>query len=260
MEIKYAFIMAYTDNYLPGITALTNSIRRIMPNAEIIVHHGNSVEDTAIKRFEIALNVSKDYDSICLMDVDMFLTHDCTLFFEIASRGFIVTGSNGMIIDFDKAYQDQYGLDLGCDHFIYPKVHTTAPIFISKADTDWFDALYSSRRIDRWDDFLYLNMLGIKMGKHNKMICMPPYTFTGIHHWMLKPATAVFERNDILLSGTEEQVYMVHGKWWDDAWLQDLMPTMERYLHDEGIGPKGKRIVEDSISLLKRKFSEALNG
>jgi hypothetical protein len=254
MANRFAFIVAWTDNYLAGMTALRNSIALHMPEAEIVEHHGVSVEDTAIRRFDIACRVGPEYDAVCLMDADMFLTGNCRLFFEIASAGFMVTGSNGMIIDFNGEYQKRYGVDLGVKTYPYPQVHTTAPIFLGRRDLDWFEALYSSRRIDHWDDFLYLNMLGISMGKTERMLCLPPYCFTGIHHWQMKPATAVFERAGLVLAGTEEQVYMVHGKWWDEAWLQDLMPTMKNYLRDEQIGDRGHSRVRDAIELMKRLF------
>lgn len=183
MGNKYAFIVAYTDNYLKGITALENSIRRFVPDIELIKHHGESIEDTAIRRFHIAIKEVEKYDAICLMDADMFLTADCTLFFDLASKGFIVTGSNGMVIDFDKTYQERYDLNLGTPHYVYPKVHTTAPIFLNKDNIDWFEKFIEKRDYDHWDDFLYLNMVGIAMGKDKKMVCMAPYCFTGIHHF-----------------------------------------------------------------------------
>ncbi len=260
MGNRYAFIVAYTDNYLPGMRALRNSINLYCPNIDIIEHHGISVEDTAIKRFHIAIEQDSNYDAICLLDADMFLTADPTLFFEVASKGFIVTGSNGMVINFNKAYQDQYQLDLGSDEYVYPKIHTTAPIFLNSKNIDWFEKFLEKRDYDHWDDFLYLNMVGIKMGKDKKMICMPPYSFTGIHHFQMKPATAVFERSGILMSGTEEQVFMIHGKYWDEGWLQDLMPTMEGYLRDENIGEKGRWRTVSAINLLKERFNRMLDG
>ena len=250
---KYAFIVAYTDNYLPGYTALKNSIKKRM-DVELIAHHGTSVQDTAIERFKIAYDVCDKYDAICLMDADMFLTADCTLFFDIASNGFIVTGSNGMLINFDHNHQRIYNIDLGKKDYVYSKVHTTVPIFINHENIDWFYELYNSKRIDHWDDFLYLNILGIKMGKHNKMLCMPPYTFTGIHHWQMKPDTAVMQKGDMLVSGTEEAVYMVHGKWWWGGWLQDLEPTMKKYFKDEQTGDQGKKKTYNAISILKQEF------
>lgn len=260
MGSRFAFVVAWSDNYLPGVTALRNSIHEHMPGTDIIEHHGQGVHDTAIERFRIACDVAGHYDAICLMDADMFLLCPVDLFFEIAAAGFIVTGSNGMVIDYNREYQERYGIDLGREHFIYTKLHTTAPIFISRQDTDWFDALYNARRVDSWDDFLYLNLLGVLMGKDRIMLCMPPYAFTGIHHWQLKPATALMEKDGILMSGTEEEVYMVHGKWWDEGWLQDLMPTMTRYLRDEHIGEKGERRVKQAIGLIEREFARFLTG
>jgi len=259
MGNKYAFIVAYTDNYLPGITALKNSISIHCP-VDVIIHHGYSVEDTAIRRFRIACEKCYEYDAICLMDADMFLTADCKLFFDIASHGFIVVGSNGMLINFNRDYQNRYGVDLGSDDFLYEKVHTTVPIFLNRENIDWFYALYNSKRIDSWDDFLYLNVLGIKMGKAEKMLCLPPYTFTGIHHWQMKPETAVIKKGEALLSGTEEQIYMVHGKWWDDAWLNDLEPTMQRYFKDEGISEKGRFRTKNAINILKAEFNKLQPG
>ena len=260
MGNKFAFVMAYTNNYLKGVTALKNSIQEHAPHLGMVDHFGVSVEDTAIRRFHIACEVVAEYDAICLMDADMFLTADPTLFFEVASKGFIVTGSNGMVINFDKKYQEKYQCDLGVENYVYAKVHTTAPIFLNKENIDWFQMFLESRQQDHWDDFLYLNMVGIKLSKDKKMICLPPYVFTGIHHWQMKPATAVFKRGDRFLAGTEEQVYMVHGKWWDQGWLQDLMPTMERYLRDEEIGAKGKQRVENAIKLIKGEFDRLSEG
>jgi hypothetical protein len=96
------------------------------------------------------------------------------------------------------------------------------------------------------------------MGKYNKMICMPPYAFTGIHHWQMKPETGVIEKGDLLLSGTEEQVYMVHGKWWDQGWLQDLVPTMAGYWLDEGISERGQGRTHNAINSLLGRFRNLL--
>ena len=258
MGSRFGFIIAYTDNYLPGFTALKNSIGIYNSDCDLIVHHGNSVEDTAIKRFDIAVKEGPKYDAICLMDADMFLEEDCSLFFEIAAKGFIVTGSNGMIIDFNEEYQKRY--DVKIKDTLHFKVHTTAPIFLSPNDLDWFERLYNSRRIDHWDDFLYLNILGIEMEKTERMLCMPPYAFTGIHHWQVKPETSARLIRDTLISGTEEQVYMVHGKWWDKPWVDDLSIVMSRYFENEDMGIMCKARTANSIKILKDRFEYYLDG
>ena len=281
---NYAFIVAASANYIPGLVAMFNSLKRLDNEHDVIlvsfrlpewflqyVHEywftvrvietegENQTHQTAIERFRVACEIGPEYDAICLLDADMFLEANVDVFFLAGSKGLIVTGSNGMIINFNKAYQEQYELDLGRDEWPYPQIHTTVPIFLDTRNLDWFDALYKSRRVDSWDDFLYLNILGIKMGKYKKMICMPPYAFTGIHHWQMKPETAAMEKGDLLLSGTEDQIYVIRGKWWDEGWLQDLVPTMERYWHDEDISSRGQGRTHNAINSLLRRFRNLLN-
>lgn len=275
MNTRFAFIVAASDNYLPGLIALLNSIKIHQSNADVIlisfrlpeeflkkISHQiikmegkDQVKETAIERFRIAHALGDNYDSICLLDADMFLTANCDTFFEVAAKGFIVTGSNGMIINFNSEYQKKYNIDLNQDDYIYFKTHTSVPIFINRDNLDWFDTLYKSKRIDNFDDFVFLNLLGIAMEKDKKMICMPPYCFTGIHHFQMKPGTLAIDKNGYLVSETEEKIYCVHGKWWWEGWTQDLMPIMERYLKDEELGNKSRYKVLNAIETLKQGFN-----
>lgn len=280
---NYAFFVAASSNYIPGLVAMFNSLKRIgnthdvvlisfrLPkefiqglddypfNIIVIESEGeNQIHQTAIERFRVVCEFGWKYDAVCLLDADMWIEANVDVFFKVASKGLIVTGSNGMIINFHIGYQEQYDVELDKADWPYPQVHTTVPIFIDTRNFDWFDLLYKSRRVDHWDDFLYLNILGIKLGKYKKMICMPPYAFTGIHHWQMKPETGVIEKGDLLLSGTEEQIYMVHGKWWDKGWLQDLLPTMEGYWHDEEISFRGQGRTHNAINSLLNRFRNLL--
>ncbi len=283
---KYAYIVAASDNYRAGLIALLNSLATHSPTAHVellsfqlpddfleqveqrggvTIHHGDhgekgQVEATAIERFRIAYEVAADYDALCLLDCDMFATANCDTFFRAAAAGMIVVGSNGMVIDFNREHQDRYEIDLGADSYPYPKTHCTAPIFISHENTDWFEALYNSRRIDSWDDFLYLNALGIKMGKSDRMIVMPPYAFTGIHHFHVKPATGIIRKAGTILSGTEEQVYFCHGKYWDDNYNAGLLEVMEGYFRNEELGDHQRRQTERSLEVILEEFERYRNG
>lgn len=282
---KNCFITAASLNYLEAIVAQLNSLELInnkndvfllshqLPNKfledlekysyNIYVVHSqekDQIQGTAIERFKVAYTMGQVYEAVCLLDADMFVLANLDTFFHAASNGTIITGSNGMIIDFDKEYQQKYGIDLGTDRYAYAKIHTTVPIFLPASDLDWFDKLYNSRRIDHWDDFLYLNILGIKLEKHKRMITMPPYCFTGIHHWMVKPETSVIEKSGQILSGTEELVYMVHGKFFDIGWLSDFEPTMNRYFKDEQINSKGQRRTWYALNLLQKRYKACLCG
>lgn len=282
---RYAFIVGASDNYMEGLVAMFNSLEYHGHTADVILIpwklpqefldglgkysfevrlFPNDVEHqvlaTAIERFRVAYQIGTEYEAICLLDADMFFLDNVDLFFEIASKGFIVTGSNGMIIDFGTSYQEQYEVDLGQPNWPYKKVHTTAPIFISPQDLDWFEALYNARRIDSWDDFLYLNILGIKMGKYKNMLCMPPYAFTGIHHWHLKVETGLVRKGpDIVLAGTEEAVYIAHGKFWEENYCKDLLKIMYLYLERWNMGARCKQRIEDAHKTALQEFDKYRN-
>lgn len=274
---KFAFITAASENYLPALQAQVNSIRywhgdRVdiillahnlpmefldgLPEEVIKIYstHPDQVQGTAIERFRIAVEYGADYEAICLLDADVFLEANCDRWFEVAKAGFIVTGSNGMIINFGKEHQDKYGVDLGTFDVPYAEVHSTVPIFLSPADLDWFDLLYNSKRIDSFDDFLFLNILGIKLGKDKRMICLPPFSFTGLHHWQVKPETAIMFKGGMLLSGTEEKVYTVHGKWFDETWRNDLWRVMGPYLKNQDMGEWCVQRTKDAIELGYKRF------
>ncbi len=282
----YAFFVAASENYIPGIQALFNSMAYHEMQQDVILlsfdlpadyidsladysfnirvfetqNKDSQVVGTAIERFRLSVEYGPEYKAICLLDADMFFHRDVSLFFDIAAAGFIVTTSNGMIINFNKEYQTRYQVDLGSDEYPYPKVHTTAPIFVGPADLDWFERLYTSRRIDSWDDFLYLNVLGIDMGKADRMICLPAYAWTGIHHWQLKIETSI--RNigpDLILTGTEEPIYMSHGKFWDEGYNQDLIRTMDDYRDRWDMGARCESRVADACDTLLGEFQKYLN-
>lgn len=282
---EYAFVVGASDNYVPGVVAMLNSMECHGHTADVLMIPWNlpgefldslnkysfgirlfpneiehQVLATAIERFRVAYEQGIAYKAICLLDADMFLLENVDLFFQVAAAGFIVTGSNGMIINFNKKYQEQYYLELDEPEWPYKKVHTTAPIFISPQDLDWFDQLYNSRRIDSWDDFLYLNILGIKLEKYKRMLCMPPYAFTGIHHWHLKVETGLVRKGpDLVLAGTEEAVYMAHGKFWEENYCKDLVQIMDQYVGRWDMGARCKQRISDAHKTVIEEFNRYLN-
>jgi hypothetical protein len=235
-----------------------NKWKDLTPNLKVVSMKGeDQVHETAIERFRIAAELGKEYDAICLMEADIFLTANVDIFFRVAAAGFVVTASNGMIVNFGKDYQKQYKIDLGVDKYIYPKVHTTVPIFLGPKDLDWFQEFYDMRLSAKsFDDVFGLNILGIKKGIDKRMICLSPYQFTGIHHFGVKPETGWMDKEGLFLSGTEEQVYSVHGKWWDKGWRDDLMKVMKGYFKYSDMGPACVRKTQQSIRAGYNKFLE----
>jgi len=280
---KNLTVIAASENYLPALNGLLNSIdyhkidtdillvsfrlpqdylKRVKEtlNFNLIVvesEHEHQVEGTAIERFRYAVEYGKDYEAICLLDADMTFMSNLNLFWDVASKGFIIGAHNGMFISFGLEHQRRYGVDLGVDEYPAKKIHTTAPIWLGPQDLDWFDALYKAKRIDSFDDFLFLNILGIKMGKTDRMITLPPYQLTNIHHFSMKVETGMMRKGkngELIMSGTEEEVLMNHGKFWDENYYNDLMLVMDGYIKNEGFTERHKERVLMSREIMLEEF------
>ena len=281
---KNATIIAASENYLGELTALLNSIdyhkidtdvlllsyklpedylKRIQEVFDFHVRifqapEGEQTQMTAIERFRIAVEYGKEYEAICLLDADMTFMSNLNLFWDIASKGFLIGVHNGMLISFNQTHQKQYGINLGVKEYPALKIHTTAPIWLGPQDLDWFDALYKSKRVDSFDDFLYLNILGIKMGKDKRMITFSPFKFTNIHHWSMKIETGMMRKvgdiGELILTGTEEEVLMNHGKFTLENYAKDLMLVMRNYLKNEGFTERHERRVLASREVMIEEF------
>ena len=280
MVTETAFLTAGSTNYLPGLIAFLNSLVYYKHTEDVLLlsfrlpeeflsrlkeypfnirviesPSKDQIEGTAIERFKVAADYGKEYKAIAFLEGDICLTGNVENFFEAAKREVIITGSNGMIVNFGKGYQKQYNLYLDTDDYVYPNVHTTVPIFLSSKDLDWFSEFYKGRMSARsFDDVFGLNLLGIKMGKSKRMIAMPPTTFTQIHHFGIKPVTGLIRKGDLLLDGFEQQVFMIHGKWWDWGWYSGLMDPMEGYFHDNAFGDRQRKLALYSRDITLQEF------
>jgi hypothetical protein len=278
---KNLTIVAASKDYLPGLNALLNSMDYWKIDSDVLLiswklpqeyikkaqevfnfnvkviesEHENQTYGTAYERFKYAVEYGKNYESILLLDADMyFMSDESNLFFDVASKGFIITAANNMLINFNEAYQKQYNVNLGSREYPYVKIHTTAPIWLGSNDLDWFEALYNSERVSTFDDFLYLNILGIKMEKDKKMIVLPSYRLTNIHHFSMKVETGMIKKGNLILSGTEEGMIMNHGKFWDEPYFKDLMTVMDGYLKNEEFSEKHRENVLNSRKIMLEEF------
>ena len=136
---KHAYVVPASSNYIEGLNAMFGSLefwknkadvvlisyhlpeeyleglKKYSYNIRVIESEGERQDQaTAIERFRVAFEVGQEYEAICLLDADMFMTADNTDFLEAAAKGVIITGSNGMIINFNKAYQEQYQTPTFC--------------------------------------------------------------------------------------------------------------------------------------------------
>ena len=78
-------------------------------------------------------------------------------------------------------------------------------------------------------------------------------------NWQMKPETCLIRKaHGLVLTGTEELVYISHGKFWDENYCNDQLDIMYRYLEDWGMGEKCKTRVAGSSNILVEEFNRYL--
>ena len=96
------------------------------------------------------------------------------------------------------------------------------------------------------------------MGKTKKMITFSPFKMSNIHHWSMKVETGMMRKvgnmGDLILTGTEEEVLMNHGKFWDENYAKDLFKVMQGYLKNEGFTERHERRVLASREVMIEEF------
>lgn len=209
---------------------------------------------TKIERFKFASSLS---GVVMMADADMFFCGSMFRYFDIAKLGYIVAGSNGSNIFYGDKYSEKYESELV--PFYNHKTITTVPLVldVKKHGAIWKGVYNHKKGINNSADFDLLNLYMKKLDRLNFIIALPPQQVTNIHHFQLKPNTRVREEGRFLYTEDGLEVLMSHGLWWNEAYVDGLLSTMERYCMDWGrkclIG------AEESRDILKRQFEKWKN-
>jgi hypothetical protein len=206
---------------------------------------------TKIERFKFASSLS---GVVMMADADMFFCGSVYRYFDIAKLGYIVAGSNGSNILYNKKYSEKYGEEFL--PFYNHKTITTVPLIldVGKHGDVWKGVYDHKKGLEVSADFNLLNLYMKKLDKLDFIMALPPQQVTNIHHFQLKPNTRVREEGEFLYTEDGLEVLMSHGLWWNEAYVDGLLSTMEKYCTDWGrkclIGAR------ESRNILKRKFEE----
>lgn len=285
MAEKYAFIVPATIEYQRPLTALINSINKYHNDVDIIVLDGGvdkkslpknvlylpltmtdkieKARAAKIERYKVLTDMKGVYDSCCLLDADMFIVRNVEKYFKIADKAeFIVGTSDCSNIIYGKEYIDKYPESIS-SKFYNTKTITAVPLFINpNVHHEVAKKAFESCRINRSiNDTTALNMAICHFRNFwESMIVLPAHAWTGIHHSMLKPETRIMERvKGHYTSRAGDEVYMIHGRWWNAHWIKDLRDTMERYFKGELVSEERQlnrflKWVDESIAICRNIF------
>lgn len=243
--MKNAFICYYTEKYKDGVRALKNSHRYWNHEADLLIRDVTGKSNGKLDRW-IEAYTTEDYDNVCILDADMFFTRNVDKYFKIANMGLIAGAHNNSFHNFKQLEIE--------DKFINVEQITNVPLFIEAGHP------LLKQIINWWEekgvrsDFECTNLSLLDW--LDDLFTFPAYLWTNIHHTMLKPETCAIWKYDRLMSRTNEPVNMVHGKFWDKNYTDNLVKVMVRVYHnDEAV----VKIATDSRDLLLREFEKYFN-
>jgi len=281
-----SLVLSASNGYQPGVIAFLNSFEHHHPDTDIKVYllnlnigdpfldehvrhrkyvevvsldwveyagNRNTAWSTKIPRFKFASELS---GQVLVCDADMFFCKNIDMFFDVAKAGFIVGGANGSNFYFGKDYAEKWGEPVDC---FWTKTLGSVPTWmdVDKYRHIWqgiYDCKLNKKNFGiGLCDFELLNILLIKNVHPDKIIVLPSQQVTGLHHFQLRPDTRVYKRRDQLVTADGLEVLMVHGKWWQEGWVNNMMKTMEKYCAGNEKCIKGAK---DSWNLLKSEFGK----
>lgn len=284
--MDYSIVVAGSRGYEPGLRAFLNSFEYYYSGSGIKVHlltfnleeefleeieknylkvhstdaqmfkgyERNSAWGTKIPRFKFAAELS---GVVMLADADMFFCSDAMeAYFRIAESGFIVAGANGSNFRFHEDWRKKYKLDVP-DFFDYRTITSVPTIMdVGRHGKVWTDLYDYKLNIGIGADFDLQNIFMVMNNKMKDLIVIPSQQVTGIHHFMLKPDTRVIRKEGRLVTMDGLEVFMVHGKWWQDNWKNNLMTKMESYCQKYCQGERCIRGALDSWRILDEEFKK----
>lgn len=262
--MKHAFIVSACTRYIPELTALLNSLDMIGNEHDVLLigyqlpesftdqfHKlGFKVKHYAIpepearefsgeaeilcrKRFWYAAEWGKDYDSVCVLDADMYFVRHVDQFFEVAAR-------TGMLLGATLEQKRIYG---GIEHHKVNGVQLLdkptwnhkdiccAPMFFDAAE--WGELMKRSWTMfaEGWPntnfkapDMESYNLLILAAGRSDRVMLLPNYSFVATNEKLLKPYTRVTCQTDGLLwTESGEPIYIVHGQWYKARWRRQQL-------------------------------------
>jgi len=270
----YAFIFPVTRGYEAEGRALVKSLSTWMPDTAIyattigdlpddvfddiaVVNVMLAPEcDTSFRRirtfrFELARQLAGQYKVVGLLDADMVLIRPIDNIFRMAEAGTLLVCSDNTMLRFQQHHFDEFGIDVP-DGF--SKVHatfSTVPTFFNPSMfDDYLERIWTNQS---GNDLRCPNLIAAAMGLSARMYWLSSYSWTNIHHTMLKPETFIKQTDDGLYSHQGEPVYMLHGHWQDEAYVSGLMEPMEK---NYGYHEKYLQCARDCIKTIQREYDK----
>jgi len=297
---KYVFIVAASKEYAEPVRALINSINIHHKCIDFDIHVldygvGSLLKDLgnirlvsipakytpkqkavmSYRHLYAATVKDEGYTAACLLDADMFFLRDVSKYLRITEKAHtLIAASDCVNVLLHKPHRDRVAGALTAN-FYNTKTITTVPLFFAPAvHSEVFRTTYEWAVANNEEDLFCLNLaLCANKPIWDNMLVLSAHAWTGIHHSMLKPNNRLrFIEPDTkygvkgqYLAESGEEVFAIHGRWFDPLWVEGLKTTMrEYYMYEFGMSgdsvKKHMRQTQGSIDLSLAVYNQYLRG
>jgi len=178
-----------------------------------------------VKQQEAYIDDPHEDFSVLLLDADMCCLRKLDKFFEMAYHTILCCSNNTLLRYIKKDFDHMH---VSCNPTI-DVTHTTfssVPIFINPIRfKNYLQEIWNNKT---GNDLDVPNLVLSSMNLYDKMYLLNSYAWTNIHHTMIKPETFVKKTFDGLFSNQGEPIYMIHGHWGQQPYLEELIRPMEK--------------------------------
>lgn len=303
---KYAFVVSACSKYVPELCALLNSLDYIgnkedvhvlgynLPVAFVaqfrilsykVIFHPISYEEARLfageseilcrKRYWYAGQIGQSYDSICILDADMFFIRPVTQYFQIAAKTDLILGA---ALEQKRMYGHIDHHKAGGTHILpAPRWNNRdiccAPIFVNMRlycvpfKQSWliFENGFKEELNFKAPDMEAINIMLLHHNLTDKVVLLPGVQWVGTNEQFLKPYIRIVSKDEDpeigskIWTETGWPVYIIHGQPYKAKWRRQQLANRhgcaEGYL---GASEKPDSMARGALELLHSTFLKML--
>lgn len=216
-------------------------------------------------RYKEAAEIFNSYEAVCMMDIDMMIVRDLSMFFDLVTNTPYLIGCN------ERFKWPLNSFKLNGD--VLPVTSMmwmlcNAPLFFDPRQNQRFiNACYTTandmehvvKPNEEPSDIYTMNVAIWLAGKTEDILPLPQYAWVGNHTGYFNYYSRIFIKDGKWWSFTGEPVYIIHGRWDKPdvdilGYKHELQKRYKELQLNEEVEEKFKRDVDTSVKHIRKQF------
>ena len=275
--MRKAFFIGFTRGYVAGAHALINSIIVYHSDLELVLCYDEQTvpyiesirphleqsgitsrligpcdwSDNKLGRWHVLNEILDEYDAICLMDADMFVTGRWDALFDATAYAGLIVGARDQSNRTYTAhgYSGKDGTPAFDDPMHHQEFCCSVPLILGKKlrpfMDEWMRCIEDEN--EHFGDMETMNIAMLRAGMLPKLLAFPTEQFTQVRLTFLSPKMRVIHkglpenvkmaypnerREGLLITDGHLRIRSMHGKYWSDRWVNSMITQMPKHIRN----------------------------